>query len=153
MQKKGNHVRISGKDPLHELGPAERTLFLSLWVVLILAFAIWHFYPTFESREVAGAIPVEIGRELQGRIESAEISKSSPSQHWLRLQVARGYLGTLPDDSHRILLGYDLLNDKKVVYTGSVNFDLARADESIQLALPNPERVFTRRIRIYLPQR
>lgn len=142
-----------GKDPFSQLGPGERRLFISLWIILILSFAIWHFYPNFEPREPASPIQVEMGAELHGRFEQVELTKTSPSQNWLRIQFAQGYLRTLPPDGHEILLAYDLLNDVKVVYTGAIRFELSRNDDTAQVMLPNPERVYTRRIRIYLPQR
>ncbi len=144
-------MQLPSDDPLHTaLDPAERRLYMTLWVLLIFAFAIWHFWPHLEFREPSSHIPVEIGAELQGRVEQANVYQTSPSQAHIQVQLSPRYLHSLPEEGQRVMLGYDLMGDEHVLFSGLVSVHLTRPDEMQQIILPNPERVFTRRIRIYL---
>src|SRR5690242_16731343 len=151
-KKNGATVLIPSDDPLHtNLDAAERRLFFSLWLLLILAFALWHFWPTIEGRTPASRIPIEIGAELRGRFTQASLFDTRPSEHTISIQFSPKYLHSLPEQGHRVNLGYDLLGDRHVLFSGIVVLDLGRrTDETAQIVLPNPERVFTRSIRIYL---
>jgi hypothetical protein len=143
-------VRLPEDDPIHtKLGPQERTLFLTLWGILILVGLLWKFYPTLHWREPDSTIAVELGEELHGRITTATVAASSPSQHLLSLHINDDYRRKLPEDGHRVVLGYDLANEKRVLFTGAVTLDVGRGESDPPLVLPNPERVYTRRIRLY----
>ncbi len=137
-------------DPLHTtLDPAERRLYLTLWVLLIFAWAIWHFWPRLELRNPASHVPVEIGAELRGRLD-ASVAQSSPSQAQLQVHLTPQYRHSLPEEGQRVVLGYDLMGDERVLFSGLISVRLASDDETRDIILPNPERVFARRIRIYL---
>ncbi len=118
---------------------AERRLFLTLWGLLLLSGALWYFWPN-PTVSVTAKIPVSLAPELANWIDSAEAEDPEASQVTLSLHPRKA--------SPTIELGYSLQGAAGPLHQGSIRCALEAGP--MKLALPNPARVSTREVRLYL---
>lgn len=128
---------------------AERTLFFSLWTILILAFAIWHFHGP-PGRTPTAPVTVTLSPEIQPWFESAAISREMPSAYLVELKLSPKYRGALKGTPHEVHLGFHFSKGNIVMAEGEVACVLDPESASQELKIPNLNRVAAKEIELYL---
>jgi len=128
---------------------AERSLFLTLWGILILGFALWSFWPS--PKPLADPSPqVELGAELRSWFEGVTLTQSVPSQYSVELRLLPGYRARLSAHPVPVELSYEYWSQTNPLYRGQALTVIRAERSSVQLELPNPEHISARRIQLHL---
>src|SRR5258708_3848758 len=119
---------------------AERTLFFTLWGALILASALWAFWPTF--KPVTDPPPlVELGQELRYWFASAIVTETVPSHYGLDLKLLADYRARLDKNQMPVELGFEYWGHTSPLYRGQTHCVIRPNLASVHVELPNPERI------------
>ena len=126
---------------------AERKLFLSLWAVLILVFALWRFWPAAPA-DSGGSIPVELAPELQSWFQDPRL-QADPSRYRVELMLTPSFAKSV-QSSRQLLIGYGLRGPNGMLFQNAVPCALEPGQSSARLELPNPKRISARSLYLYL---
>lgn len=128
---------------------AERTLFFSLWGVLLLGLAIWRFWPA-EPKPVEDPHPgVILADELINWFDRAKVVEQTPTRYRIEVTIRPSYLEKLRGETGRIQLGFHLRSENLVLSQGVVEC-VVQPEGKITVDIPNPNRVSARTVQLTL---
>lgn len=129
----------------------ERILFLTIWTLLLLGFAIWRFWPR-ETPPIVIHPSVILREELITWFERAEVTDSTPTRYTVELKIQKPFIDQLgADETRKVLLGFHLMSESSVLSQGIVECVMS-PEGTIHVVLPNPNRVSAKSIQLSLAQ-
>lgn len=129
-------LHLQGANVTHRKS-SERTLFYSLWVVLLLAFGIWKFWP---GERYAGDANVDIllNQELSPWFSHAIPKGFRRGRYVVELKLTPEYRKSLQGLRRKIQLSYDMTAGEGLTHTGIIDCLLRPQKPTTKIQIPNP---------------
>ena len=130
----------------------ERTLFYSIWIVVLLGLLIWKFYPRADQLGREDPPTVELGRELAERFTQASVTDPSLGHYAVELKLSPAYQSRLEEKVYSFALSYDLVGPQSVLFRGVAPCAIYARRGIASVELPNPYRISARTIRLHMAE-
>jgi len=134
---------------------AERKLYFSIWILILLGVAIWKFWPKESKLLTPGddSLPnVTLGKELLPLFTHGKVKEQRTSKFVVELFLAEAYRARLGTNATEFPLNYQLRSESSVLDTGIVACRIESKDNISRLTIPNPKRVWSKSIYFTLAQ-
>lgn len=126
----------------------ERILFTSIWGVLFLTAALWHFWPN-RPMEAPAYPDVVLGSELSSWFVRAKIIKTTPTLFRAEIELQKSYVENKNWEERQIHLAYHLMGDRSVLSQGVIACRI-QPEGLMEIDVPNPNRLTPRLIQLSL---
>jgi len=128
----------------------EKTLFLSLWGIIILVVSMWWLWPQPVSNTISSP-EIELARNITPIFSTAQVTPSATLADFrVTLRLSEEYLKDLQGESKQLELGVRLLSEQSVLEETKVFCLLTPGEPLTHLSIPNPQRFHPKRLLLYL---
>ncbi len=127
----------------------ERPLFITIWVILILCFGIWKFWPKEASVTLMDDPKVTFADELKPVFESAKLQNTSLTRYEVLVKLRPDFFHRFKESTLPVRIGYDLRRDQSV-FDGGITVLNPPATDVVTLTITNAQRVSAKEIKLYL---